>query len=110
MSVSRRYVDLSNGVRMPVIGLGTAMVGHPSFLLTSQFWRIQSNHPQVEPAIEAAVMAGYRFIDTAFIYENEGAIGNALQELFKKGTIKREDIFVSTKVSKHRQKVHPTVV
>lgn len=45
-------------------------------------------------------MAGYRFIDTAFIYENEEAIGNALQELFKKGTIKREDIFVSTKVSK----------
>ncbi|KAH7717478.1 Protein C07D8.6 [Aphelenchoides avenae] len=82
MSVGQRFVELSNGVRMPLIGLGTAM----------------SNHPQVEPAIEAAVMAGYRFIDTAFIYENEEAIGNALQELFKKGTIKREDIFVSTKL------------
>ncbi|KAI1701719.1 aldo/keto reductase family domain-containing protein [Ditylenchus destructor] len=75
-------VRFSNGVVMPIIGLGT--------------W--QSPPGLVEPAIEAAVAAGYRNIDTAEHYENEEAIGNALQSLFKNGTIKREDIFVTTKL------------
>ncbi|KAI1701718.1 aldo/keto reductase family domain-containing protein [Ditylenchus destructor] len=76
-------IRFSNGVDMPVIGLGT--------------WEPRPG--LVEPAIEAAVAAGYRNIDTADLYKNEEAIGNALQSLFNKGIIKREDIFVTTKLN-----------
>ena len=40
----------------------------------------------------------YRLIDTATIYENEADIGNALEKYFKTGKVKREDVFVVTKV------------
>lgn len=45
-----------------------------------------------------AVEAGYRFIDTAQMYENEAEIGEALQEVFKEGKVKRDDMILSTKV------------
>ncbi|KAI1707653.1 aldo/keto reductase family domain-containing protein [Ditylenchus destructor] len=76
-------IRLSNGVEMPVIGLGTAL-SYPG---------------QVEFAVDAAITAGYRLIDTAHNYDNEEAIGNALQYLISSGVIKREDIFVSTKLT-----------
>ena len=40
---------------------------------------------------------GYRHIDTATLYGNEGAIGEALQECMAAG-VKREDLFITTKV------------
>lgn len=40
---------------------------------------------------------GYRHIDTASLYGNEEAIGEALQQCFKEG-IKREDLFITTKL------------
>ena len=45
-----------------------------------------------------AVEAGYRHIDTAVLYKNEAEIGNALTDLIKRGVVKREDVFVTTKV------------
>jgi aryl-alcohol dehydrogenase-like predicted oxidoreductase len=42
---------------------------------------------------------GYRFIDTAFIYENEFEIGKALKIAFGANKIKREDLFICSKVS-----------
>ncbi len=41
---------------------------------------------------------GYRLIDTAAIYKNEAEIGTVLKEYLDAGKIKREDIFVTTKV------------
>ena len=43
--------------------------------------------------------AGYRHIDTAYIYMNEAAIGEVIQEWIKKGKLKREELFITTKVS-----------
>lgn len=48
--------------------------------------------------MEAAIEAGYRLIDTAYAYGNEKEIGETLQKLFKKGVLKREDVFITTKV------------
>jgi len=57
-----------------------------------------STEGDVEPIVKAAILDhGYRHIDTASFYKNEEAIGRALQECFSHG-IKREDIFVTTKL------------
>ncbi|CAI5452864.1 unnamed protein product [Caenorhabditis angaria] len=66
---------------MPSIGLGT--------------W--QSTSEQVKDAVRTALNCGYRLIDTAKLYENEKDIGEVLQEFFDAGTLKREDVFITTK-------------
>lgn len=76
------YVTLNNGVKMPSLGLGT-------FLAT------EGNLKDV--VIHAVCELGYRNIDTATIYGNEEIIGEALVECFKRG-IKREDLFIQTKL------------
>lgn len=45
-----------------------------------------------------ALETGYRHIDTAFYYRNERIIGNVLKEWFDSGKLKREDVFVTTKL------------
>ncbi|GLH03623.1 Aldo-keto reductase AKR2E4 [Gryllus bimaculatus] len=48
--------------------------------------------------IEAALKTGYRLIDTAAVYNNEEDIGKALAELLPKFNLKREDIFITSKL------------
>ena len=49
--------------------------------------------------MKIAIDEGYRHIDGAWVYRNEEEIGDALAEKLSDGTIKREDIFITTKVS-----------
>jgi aryl-alcohol dehydrogenase-like predicted oxidoreductase len=48
--------------------------------------------------VDAALELGYRHIDTAYMYRNEAAIGKTLKKWFDSGKLKREDIFIVTKV------------
>ena len=45
-----------------------------------------------------AIDVGYRLIDTASLYFNEEAIGEAVEEAINKGKVKREELFITTKV------------
>ncbi|XP_020243897.1 aldo-keto reductase family 4 member C9-like [Asparagus officinalis] len=77
-----KFFSLNTGGKIPSVGLGT--------------WQAQPGI--VEEAIITAVMAGYRHIDCAAFYENEEEIGLALNKLFEDGVVKREDIFVTSKL------------
>lgn len=58
----------------------------------------QSGPGEVETAVSHAISVGYRHIDTAFCYQNEQEVGNGLKEAFASGKVKREDVFVTTKL------------
>ena len=71
-------IKLSNGVEMPLLGYGV-------FLVSPQ---------ECERCVSDALSVGYRLIDTAQAYANEEGVGEAIA----KSGIKREDIFLTTKV------------
>jgi diketogulonate reductase-like aldo/keto reductase len=79
---------------IPAVGFGTLI---PDPLVTRQ-------------ATKAALEAGFRHLDCAERYRNEKAVGDALQETFKAGTLQRKDLFVTTKLwnTNHRpERVRP---
>ncbi|XP_031640437.1 1,5-anhydro-D-fructose reductase-like [Contarinia nasturtii] len=76
-------IRLNDGNSIPVLGLGTSRA--------KQF--------ECEQAVKDAIDIGYRHIDTAYVYENEKEVGNAIRAKISEGVIKREDIFVTTKLS-----------
>lgn len=78
MILEEKYT-LSNGVEIPKLGLGTWMI---------------SNEDVVQAVVEA-VKLGYRHIDTAQAYQNEAGVGEGI----KASGIKRDEIFVTTKLA-----------
>lgn len=71
-------IRLNNGVEMPDFGIGT-------FLLSPD---------EAERSVYEALQCGYRMVDTANAYMNEKAVGRAI----RRSGVKREEIFVSTKL------------
>jgi diketogulonate reductase-like aldo/keto reductase len=79
---------------IPAVGFGTLI---PDPLATRQ-------------ATRAALEAGFRHLDCAERYRNEAAVGEAIQEAFKAGALRREELFVTTKLwnTNHRpERVKP---
>ena len=70
---------LHNGVEMPTLGLGV--------------WKMENND-EVKTAVNAAIEAGYKAIDTAAAYKNEEGVGAAI----KKSSTPREELFITSKV------------
>jgi alcohol dehydrogenase (NADP+) len=88
-------ITLNHGTgAIPAVGFGTLI---PDPVATRQ-------------ATKTALEVGFRHFDCAERYRNEEAVGEAMQEVFKAGTVRREDVFVTTKLwnSNHRpERVKP---
>lgn len=109
------YFELSNGNRMPKIGLGTDNVlfvhklhiGRTAF--TRRAWsfyysRIMQSiwNRELSDSICGAFKMGYRLIDTSAAYHNEEAIGRAV----KKSGVPREELFIQTRITNRQQYNH----
>jgi len=79
-------ITLHNGCKMPLIGLG--------------MWQ-SDDAGEVERAVDAALEAGYRHFDIATLYGNEDKLGNALKKWLDAGKVKREELFIVTKLPWH---------
>ena len=79
---SNKYVILNNGIKMPIIGLGT--------------WTFTNE--EAEEAVYIAIKNGYRLIDTAQYYGDEIGVGKGVRKAIDEGIVKREDIFVTSKI------------
>ncbi|XP_062177822.1 NADP-dependent D-sorbitol-6-phosphate dehydrogenase-like [Alnus glutinosa] len=75
-------ITLNSGFKMPVVGLGV--------------WRVEGR--EMRDLIINAIKIGYRHFDCAADYKNEAEVGEALAEAFQTGLVKREDLFITTKL------------
>ena len=82
LDIAKRTVLLNSGLEMPIFGIGT-------YILTVQ---------QAENSVYNALKDGYRLIDTAAAYNNEVGVGAGISRAIAEGIVKREDIFVTTKL------------
>ncbi|XP_044977717.1 aldo-keto reductase family 4 member C10-like [Hordeum vulgare subsp. vulgare] len=76
------HFTLNTGARVPSVGLGT----------------YKAAPGVIADVLGAAVKAGYRHIDCAPLYNNEKEIGVALKTLFHDGVVRREDLFITSKI------------
>lgn len=81
MANDLRFFQLNTGAKIPSIGLGTYAIP-----------------PHI---VVAAVKMGYRHLDCAHIYGNEKQIGEVLKQLFQEGVVKREELFITSKLSNY---------
>jgi diketogulonate reductase-like aldo/keto reductase len=96
-NLSQHRIALNNGSgQIPALGFGTSL----------------SDNTKTRSAVKTAVEVGFRHLDAAERYRNEAEVGAALKDLFADGTVRREDLFVTTKLwnNNHRpERVKPAL-
>lgn len=75
-------IQLNNGINMPGIGLGV----------------FQVENDATAEIVKNAIEVGYRSIDTAAIYGNEAGVGEGIKQALATMDLKREDLFITSKV------------
>lgn len=81
-SRTMQTLQLRDGTKLPALGLGTWL----------------SEPETVYRAVRSALEVGYRHIDCAWIYLNEGEVGRALHDALQAGDVAREDLWITTKL------------
>jgi diketogulonate reductase-like aldo/keto reductase len=89
--ILKHTMTLSNGVVIPLLGFGT--------------WQIKDGEDAYASTL-AALTAGYRHIDTAAAYGNEGSVGRAIKD----SGIPRKDVFITTKLESHIKNYSQTLI
>ncbi|KAI1099601.1 Aldo/keto reductase [Jackrogersella minutella] len=85
---NKKTFTLNNGVKIPALGFGT--------------FANEGATGETYKAVTYALEVGYRHLDCAWFYKNEAEVGSALRDfLAKNPSVKREDIFICTKVWNH---------
>lgn len=79
MKVRDMEFTLANGVKIPAIGFGT--------------WQVEDGDEAYNSCV-TALKAGYRHIDTAYVYGNEKSVGRALKD----SGLRRDEVFITTKL------------
>lgn len=77
-----KNLTFKNGDQLPIIGLGT--------------WK--SKPGEVSQAVYWAIEVGYRHIDCAAVYQNENEVGEGIAKAIYEGLVKREELFVTSKL------------
>ena len=88
--IKDEFYTLYNGVKLPKIGFGTWQIENGDEAYNSCMW---------------AIKHGYTHIDTAFAYGNEESVAQAILN----SNIKREDIFITTKLPSHIKSYDETI-
>jgi alcohol dehydrogenase (NADP+) len=77
-------IKLNDGISQPLLGFGT--------------WNLKESADNTSSAVALALEAGYRQIDCAAAYGNEKEVGKGIAEGLKKARLKREDVWVTSKL------------
>ncbi len=77
------YTTLSNNLEMPMVGFGVFQV---------------TDKEECKQSVINAIRTGYRLIDTAAVYGNEDAVGDAVREAIEEGICTREELFITSKL------------
>lgn len=76
-------ITLSEDIRIPQVGYGVFQI---------------RDYRECRTCIREAIDCGYRLLDTAAAYFNEDAVGDAMEDAIRDGAVKREEMFLTTKV------------
>lgn len=83
----KQHIELQNGVKMPLMAIGTNWM----------------SYKELYPIVKAGLQAGFRAIDTARDYGNEDVVGAVVKDVLLDLGMKREDIFITTKIGNSQQ-------
>lgn len=81
--LSVEFSVLSNNLKMPMVGFGVFQV---------------TDKEECRQSVLSAIRTGYRLIDTAAVYGNEDAVGEAVRDAIAEGLCTREELFITSKL------------
>ena len=96
MAESSKRLKLNNGLEIPIMGLGTTRLRNLDD--ANKSLKGDDRMKDVEEVVYSSIKHGTRLVDTASKYENEVEVGKGIKKAIDEGIVKREDLFVITKM------------
>ena len=96
MSEISKTLKLNNGLEIPLMGLGTTRLRNIND--ANKSLKDDNRNKDVEEVVYNSIKHGTRLIDTASKYDNEVELGRGIKKAIDEGIVKREDLFIITKM------------